>query len=119
MKFLQIIDNSFIGSFIGKRMRVLEVTDPQRIYVENVRSFYNIPFRLAKLLCEMAVRDRLFVKKIGIYCPDCERLILTVDNYSQIPPNIKCSTCELLEKDTFEYEESEYKIIEFYQLSIK
>ena len=119
LRFLQTIDNSGIGKFIDKKLNVLKSTNPDRIYVENIRSFYNLPFNTAKLLCNMAVKENLFIKKFGVMCPDgdCERIILSVNSLDDLPERISCDTCELLEKEKFEYTKSELNIIEFYQLN--
>lgn len=119
MKFFQIIDNSFIGSFIDKRLEVISATDPERIYVENIRSFYNIPTSVAKLFCEMATRENLFKKSYAIECPNdsCQRVISTVDLKSKVPNRIVCDNCLLLEKDKYEFEKKDFKVIEFYKLN--
>lgn len=119
MRFFQIIDKSFIGQAVAKRMLLLSTTNPDRIYVENVRSFFNIPFSTAKLLCNMAVKENLFQKKIGLICPnyDCERIIMSVDSYEDIPLVISCDNCEVLENEKFEFTREEIKTIEYYRLN--
>ncbi|HRD40962.1 MAG TPA: hypothetical protein PLC65_20200, partial [Bacteroidia bacterium] len=57
IKLYQIIDRSFIGKFVERKLSIIENTDPERIYVENIRSFYNMPSFAAKTLCELAVRE--------------------------------------------------------------
>lgn len=117
VKFFQVIDKSKIGKFIDKKMNVLEATDPNRIYVENIRSFYNLPTFVAKFFCEMAVKENLFLKKTGVYCPECERMVMSVEKLSQIPKKIKCDNCELLEKNNCEFTPKEKNLLVFYQLN--
>jgi hypothetical protein len=119
MKFFQIIDNSFIGKLINKKLDLITSTDPERIYVENIRSFYNIPQSVAKFFCEMALRENLFKKSFAVECPNdsCNRLITTYSTRQEIPETITCENCQLLEKDRFEFSTSEFKIIEFYKLN--
>jgi predicted RNA-binding Zn-ribbon protein involved in translation (DUF1610 family) len=115
-KFFQIIDRTFIGKVVDRQLNVLENTDPDRIYVENIRSFYHIPFKAARFFCEMAVKEHLFRKRYAVNCPNCGRVILSVDNKAEIPTTIKCKTCELDEQEEYEWPVSRVHIQEFYQL---
>jgi hypothetical protein len=119
MKFFQIIDNSFIGKFIDKRLDFIASTDPERIYVENIRSFYNLPFAVAKTFCDIAVTEKLFEKFYSVECPDisCDRVIATFKNKQEIPDTIECEQCEFLEKPKHEFKKGEFKIVEFYKLN--
>jgi len=116
-KFFQIIDKSFIGRFIDKRLDVICATNPDRIYVENIRSFYNLNTSTAKTLCEMAVKENLFKKRIGVECPDCGKLITHYNSEKEIPEKIVCDNCLMLENDKHEFKKSEISKIEFYQLN--
>lgn len=116
-KFFQIIDNSFVGSFIDKRLDIIGATNPERIYVENIRSFYNLTTPIAKTFCEMAVKENLFQKRIGVECPDCGKLINHYNSEKDIPENIVCDSCLMLEKYKHEFKKSEISKIEFYQLN--
>lgn len=116
-KFFQIIDKSFIGRFIDKRLDIVRATKPDRIYIENIRSFYNLNSAVAKTLCEMAVRENLFKKRIGVECPVCGKLINHYNKEDEIPEKIECETCLLLEKDKHEFRKSEMPKIEFYQIN--
>ncbi|MDC8104711.1 hypothetical protein MTQ00_09180 [Chryseobacterium sp. B21-037] len=116
-KFFQIIDKTPIGKFVDKKIELIESTDPDRIYVENIRSFFNLTTPIAKILCEMAVKDKLFKKKVGIECPSCGRIINTYNSTSEIPQKIKCDTCELLEKEDYLFPEVSVNKITFYQLN--
>jgi hypothetical protein len=120
MNFFQIIDDSFIGKAIDKRLNLVASIDPERIYLENIRSFYNIPISIAKLFCEMALKENLFKKGFGIECPNdsCNnRLIATYNDKREVPDTILCESCQLLEKDKFEFNANEFKVIEFYKLN--
>src|SRR6476620_3245869 len=76
-KFSDIIDHSSIGVAVAKRRELIENTDPRRIYVENIRSFFGIPRATARYLCEIAVRQGVFEKRVGYLCgnDDCKRLL--------------------------------------------
>jgi len=119
IKFFQAIDKTFLGKVVDRKLALIEKTDPDRIYVENIRSFYNMPYGVAKFFCERAVGDNLFKKKFGVECPnnDDGRLIATYDNRNQIPHEIKCDICEIREKDIFVFTVKPNMIKEFYQLN--
>lgn len=118
-KFLLAIEKSVIGRFFANKIGLINQLNPQRIYVENVRAIYNIPYFAAKLFCEMAVIEGIFVKKIGVECQnlECERIILSVGNTSDIPSIVSCKNCEILERDKFEFSEKELRKITYYVLN--
>lgn len=103
--------------FFNKKVSIVEETDPDRIYVENVRSFFNISTRLAKYLCKIAVRQGIFRKKIAVECKNgnCTRIIEVFDKEEDIPENIKCFMCELEGESEYTFRTSELNIVEFYQ----
>lgn len=116
IKFLQIIDNSYIGRFVDKKLGIVQRTETECIYIENVRAFYNIPNWTAKFLCDVAVRENQFVKKIGVYCPHCDRMVGSADRREDFPETITCDVCELMEEDEFEFHPLDKDFMEFYQL---
>lgn len=102
--------------YLNKKADLLESLDPDRIYVENVRSFLNLPTRVAKLLCEMAVRERLFKRKYGIYCPSCDRLLKSYNYIDEIGELFECDVCRELEEPQHQFKKRDIKIITFYKL---
>lgn len=106
-----------LKKFLNRKAKIVESTDPDRIYVENVRSFFNVPTRVAKLICDVAVRNGVLRKKYAVEClnDDCQRIIKTYDNINDIPERLKCRTCELEGKNNFDFKTSELNIVEFYQ----
>lgn len=107
-------------NFLKNKEDIIEHTNPDRIYVENVRSFFNIPFKWAKYLCEVAVRHKYFVKKYGVECKnsDCSRIIAVYNSVDEIPEFLTCSTCEMDLDKNFEFDKKNLNIIEFYQLIV-
>lgn len=118
IKFLQIIEKSPVGKFFESKLHLIGKLNPDRIYVENIRAIYNLPTFAAKFFCEMAVVEGVFKKGIGVEClnSSCERIILSVSSEKQIPQNLNCQNCEMLEMDRFEFDKSELHIITYYQL---
>ncbi|SFZ90248.1 hypothetical protein SAMN05428642_101825 [Flaviramulus basaltis] len=107
-----------ILDLLNKQTALFDELDPQRIYVENVRSFFRIPFKAAKFFCEMAVKDKVFIKKYGIYCPneECGRLIKSYSSRDEVENHVNCETCEMADREKFNFDKEDFEIIEFYQL---
>src|SRR5437868_729384 len=108
-KFSDIIDRSPIGAAVEKRRELINKMDPRRIYPENIRSFFHIPLALAKLACEMAVREGLFEKRVGYLCPndDCQRLLTSTSVDETLDEMLVCETCEALERETYKFSPDE------------
>ena len=117
-RFLNLIDKTpGIGPFFARREELIERTDPERIYVENVRAFFGIPFKAAQYLCDLAVRQRIFSRKIGVTCPGCGKILLAVNSEDEVPETITCDVCELNERDQYIFTRQELGRIIFYKLN--
>lgn len=103
-------------SFLSRKADALRNIDPQHIYVENIRAFFNMPHKVAKFLCDMAVVDNYFQKCYGVKCPGCHRIVSSYSNLSDIPDIIECEICEALDNSKYEYRKEDLQIIEFYRL---
>lgn len=105
------------NKFLERKAAIAKATDPDRIFVENVRSFFNIPTRWARFLCEVAVRQGVLKKKFSVECSnnECGRIIKSYDKKEDIPKTIICRTCELEGLEKFEFETDKMHIVEFYQ----
>lgn len=104
---------------LQKYLHTIKDIDPGKIFVENVRSVYKIPQFAARVLCEMAVQDKLFEKKIGLICPapTCnKRIIAEFNSFDELPDEVACAVCEGEGLDQFIYKTSELEKIEFYRL---
>lgn len=104
-------------NFLDSKATIIEETDPDRIYVENIRSFFNVPTRWAKLLCALAVRQGIFRRKYAVECnnKNCNRIIKVYDTKEEIPENLDCFTCELDGQPEFSFKTSDLNIVEYYQ----
>ena len=92
---------------------------PGNIYVENIRSVFDISRIEARTLCEMAVSSQIFERRIGLLCPDpaCnQRLLADYGLENDIPKEIHCEHCELEGRDNFVYDTSKLTKVEFYRL---
>lgn len=103
--------------FINRKAKIVESTDPDKIYVENIRSFFGITTRMAKYLCEVAVKNGVLKKQYGVVCKNdsCKRIIKRYDKREDIPQGISCKTCELMEEVVFDFNIEELEVLEFYQ----
>lgn len=111
-----LIDVSWIGKLVSRKQEIIEKTNPDRIYVENVRSFFNLSFRFAQVLCELAVRKGLFRKRVGVTCPNCERIMVSSDSDKILNGDINCEVCEMNEEDRHIFNVRDLKKINYYQL---
>ncbi len=102
---------------LEKYLKTINSINPGKIYIENVRAFFHVPRSVAKLMCEMAVVDKLFERKIGLVCPGCHRILASFSTELEIPEIISCDICEAEDKDVFEHRTSELDRVTFYKLS--
>lgn len=105
-------------TFLKHKAEIIENTDPNRIFVENVRSFFNVPTSVARVFCEMAVKEKYFRKKIAIRCPNdcCGRIIKSVDKIDE-NEIVTCFVCEQNEEEQSTFNMKEVKLDIFYQLN--
>ena len=101
-----------------KYLQIINKINPQKIEIENVRSILNVNTSSAKTICETLVRENIFIKKIGIICPntDCGRIIEEFDSYEEIPEEITCEICEDNEEERYTFKTQELEKIVFYKL---
>ena len=115
-RLLTIIEDSGIGRWVAHKREVVESTDPDRIYIENVRSFFGLPTRIAALLCRLAVRDGVFMQRAGVLCPNDGRIIASYNTLHEIPEQITCQVCELSGEFPYEWTRDEVATIIYYVL---
>jgi hypothetical protein len=102
---------------LAKYLDTISKLEPERIYVENVRSITKLPTFLAKGLCEMAVSDGYFTKHIGVICPNenCKRIVKVIDFDEEVPSKLCCEVCEAEGLD-YEFNSSQCETVLFYRL---
>jgi len=118
-RFLQLIDRSPIGAVVERRRRLLEYTgEPARIYVENVRAFFGVSHGVAKLMCELGVRQGLFERCEAFMCPHDARVIFErCDEEVAAPASLPCEVCEALEIEPRAFAPAECRVVPFYRLA--
>jgi hypothetical protein len=103
--------------FFDKKLKKFKEFNPNRFYVENIRSYYGMSYFFAKRLCDEAVSVGRFDKKIGLECPECNRIIKSINNISEFNnETITCETCESLEHEHFKFKIKDVKKIDIYSL---
>src|SRR5882724_5086868 len=114
IKFFSIIDRSPVGSLVRRQRKIIEKTDPERIYVENVRAFFGLPYTAAYMMCEAAVREGVFEKRIGLPCPSCQRILTSERPGEDGDATLTCDVCLLDERPRYEFARSEIAAVPFY-----
>lgn len=96
-KFYQAISKGPLGRWILRRSAAVAELDPERIYVENVRSILGVPFWVARLVCEAGVREGSLAERHAYYCPnhDNHRVVLVSDTPLDGEKIVECEVCEL------------------------
>ncbi len=89
-KFLRRIINLLPGEILGeKEATALAQLNPEKIYVENVRSILDLSTRRAQQICETAVRQGVFQKFIEVICPDGV-VAASAASESELPTTVMC-----------------------------
>ncbi|WP_298903282.1 hypothetical protein [uncultured Psychroserpens sp.] len=104
-------------SFLSAKKRIIEDTDPDRVYTENIRSFFNVNSRIARKLCDAAVKRGFFDKYIELRCPNDNSTIVSAERFEDIPDTIVCQNCQLNEADKYEFKKEDLSPNTFYKLS--
>tara|TARA_R100001369_G_scaffold66119_1_gene93267 strand:+ start:32 stop:379 length:348 start_codon:yes stop_codon:yes gene_type:complete len=102
---------------IKKINKALEELNPDRIYVENMRYLLGTSSRIARLVCNIAVRKGHFEKYYAIECKNenCRRIIGSYKNLSEIPDKVTCFLCEEDGEKESQFSTKELNIIPFYK----
>lgn len=77
--------------------------NPDKFYVENVRSVLGISTPRARRLCETAVRQGLFEKGVEVRCPD-GAVAVTASTTEALPQVVRC-----VQETNGHYEEHEFR----------
>jgi len=114
--FSKIIESKRIQRFLDLKVEIVKSTNPSRIYVENIRSFFGISNRFAKFLCNFAVHEGLFKHRIGYLCSNCNSMIKSFDEIQQAEDEFNCDKCEIEETEQFHFHKNELTTIDYYEL---
>jgi hypothetical protein len=89
-KFFQIISKITPASGLSeKEAQVLSRLNPEKFYIENVRSILGISHASAVRICETAVRQGLFERGVEVLCPD-GTVAASADSEAALPRTVRC-----------------------------
>ncbi len=88
-KFLDIISNLLPNNTLSGIEESLAQLDPDKIYIENVRSVLDVSYQKAKDICESAVRQGFFKRGVEVKCPD-GAVAASADSEADLPPTVHC-----------------------------
>lgn len=115
-RFYAIMTSRPLSNFFENKAAIVKKTDPNRIYVENVRAFFGLTYGLASSLCEAAVREGIFEKRVGYLCPHDQRMIRSFAPDEKVPETLSCGICEVEENYPYEFRTADLETISFYRL---
>jgi len=114
-KFLHSISEVVGANPLAGREAVLAQLNPDKIYVENVRSLLGISHRRAVQVCETAVRQGIFARGVEVLCPDLV-VAASAPSESQLPPIVSCWIERDGEFEQQEFETATLPTLVFYRL---
>lgn len=112
-RFLKLIADHILVT--PRRLEALSQIDPQHIYVENIRTLLGGSSWAAKLICETAVRQGIFAKRVQILCPDGS-VAASLNAGQPIPETVRCWTEVDGEAEAVRERTDRLDKIEFYAL---
>lgn len=115
-RFLRLIDAPSVQRFVDRKRQVIESTDPQRIYVENVRAFFGLPTRVARLILDAAVREGSLERRVGVLCPEDKHIVRSFSSEDEVPASVHCFVCESEGRERTDHERYELGRQTFYRL---
>ena len=76
-------------SLSEKEAEMLANLNPDKFYAENVRHILGISYASAVRICETAVRQGLFERRVEVMCPD-GAVATAADTEAHLPPSVRC-----------------------------
>ena len=103
--------------FLNRKAKIVADTNPDKIFVENIRSFFNTSTREAKRICDIAVEEGVMKRKFAVRCKNknCERIIQVFDSVEEIPETVYCRTCDIDGEEKSTFQTTELIIDEYFQ----
>ena len=87
--FWNAISRIVPGNPLSGREAELARLNPEKIYLENVRSVLGVSSPMAQRICETAVRRGLFQRMVEVVCPDGS-IAASAESEASLPPNVTC-----------------------------
>jgi hypothetical protein len=115
-RFLQTISDLVAPNPLGGKDAALAKLDPQHIYLENVRSIFNVSAEQAQQMCDVAVRRGVFRSAIQVICPD-GAVAASAPSEDKLPQSVRCWVEQDGEADEVEFPTRKLRKIRVYSLS--
>lgn len=101
-KLFQIIRNAVPAPTLSESQALeLARLNPEKFYAENVRSILGVSYKSALRICETAVRQGIFERRVEVKCPD-GAVAASADTEANLPSVVRCFRQE---EQHFEMEE--------------
>lgn len=117
MRFFGAIGKGPVGRWAGRKLEILAATDADHIYVENVRSFFNVPSAVAHIMCEEAVDKGVLVKRIGYLCPNDKNILFHLSEEVAPEEVVTCAICEQEDGRQSEFRATDLRTIDVYAVA--
>jgi hypothetical protein len=88
-KLFQIISNVVPATLSEKEALLLARLNPEKFYGETVRSILGVSHASAVRICETAVRQGVFERRIEVKCPD-GAVAASADSEANLPATVRC-----------------------------
>lgn len=88
-RFFEIISKLLPDRGFAGREEAIARLDPNKIYLENVRSALGVSSGSAMRICETAVRQGVFRKYTEVVCPD-GAVAASAEFGTQLPETVRC-----------------------------
>ena len=95
-------------------LRELSHLDPNKIYLENVRSILGVSAKKAQSVCDAAVRQGVFEEWVEVRCPDGS-VPASAQNEIDLPPIVHCWIEEDGHEEEVEIDSSGLPKVTFYR----
>jgi hypothetical protein len=79
----------FGGELFAGHEAELAKLNPDKIYIENVRSLLGVPYSTALRFCETAVRQGFFTRRVEVLCPD-NAVAASAASEAELPKLVRC-----------------------------
>jgi hypothetical protein len=87
-RFLRTISSLFPVDLASTHEAIAKL-NPEKIYVENVRSLLDVSTWRARQICETAVRQGVFERRVEVMCPD-GAVAASAATESELPETVRC-----------------------------
>jgi hypothetical protein len=114
-RFFDTISKIVPGDPLAGRKEAIARLNPDKIYLENVRSALGVSSGRAQQIVETAVRQGLFERFVEVVCPD-GAVAATARTESELPQKVRCWTHDGDNLEEVELATSTLPKVTFYRL---